>query len=191
VRVPPRGGRGLTPQNQAGSASGLARIYFYRRSVRIQFGFQAARALGFRDRDPLLFTVDQHRRLIFDRVDGLPIGAQQPLDQAWEADLQRIQKGALRMQCWNEALHRCKRSHENLVEVYTQLLQEKGLSLPTGRGFGDAHRQKSEQARERRKAKPSQGEELPAEPQPVAIERKPGRKRRPSHVPAIAPLPPA
>jgi hypothetical protein len=191
VRVPPGGGRDSTPQNQAVSISGLARVHFTRKSVQIQIGFQAARALGLLDRDQLAYTSDQNGRLTFDRVDGLPIGAQQLLDRAWEADRQRVDNRVLFMQCWNEALHRCKDSPWLTTVVYEQLLQEMGLRTPDGRGYSNSHRQKSEQARERHKAKIPQGGVSLTEPQPVATDRKPRRKRKPSRASAITLVPSA
>jgi hypothetical protein len=191
VRVLPQRGGDSKPQKRTGAVSGLARVYYTSKSVKIQFGFQAARDAGFRDRDQLVWAVDQHGRLTFERVDGLPTEAEALLDQAWEADLQRIANGALFMQCWNEALHRCKRSPETFPEVFTLLLQEKGLSLPTGRGYSDAHRQKSEQARALPTAKLPQGGESPAEPRTVATDRKPGRKQKPSRASTIALAPSA
>jgi hypothetical protein len=159
--------------------------------VQIQIGFQAARALGLLNRDQLAYTSNQNGRLTFERVDGLPIGAQQLLDRAWEADRQRINNGALYMQCWNETLHRCKRSPWLIPIVYKQLLQEMGLSLPTDRGYSDAHRQKSEYAQEHRTAKLPQPGESPTKPQPAATDRKPDRKRKPPRASAIVLQPPA
>jgi hypothetical protein len=190
VRVPQQGGRDSTPQNQAVPISGLARVYRNKKAVQIQLSIQAARDLGFLDRDQLAYTSDQSGQVTFWRVEGLPIGAEALLDQAWEADLQRIANGALFMQCWNEALHRCKRSPGTFREVFTLLLQEKGLSLPTGRGYSDVHRQKSEQAQERREAKLPQLSEPPIEPQPTATDRKPERKRKPPRAPTVTLLPP-
>jgi hypothetical protein len=191
VRVPPGGGRDSTPQNQAVPVSGLARVYFTKKAVLIQIGFQAARDLGFLDRDQLVYTSDQHGEGTFKRVDGLPPGAEELLDRAWEADRQRIQKGALSMMTWNEAWHLCKRASWAVFEVYEQLRQERGLSLPTDHGYSDAHRQKSEQAQERRVAKLPQLGKSPITPQPTAPDRKSDRKRKPSRAPAIALLPPA
>jgi hypothetical protein len=189
VRVPPGGGRDSTPREQPSAISGLARVYRNKKSVQIQIGIQAARDLGFLNRDQLVYASDQSGQVTFKRVDGLPIGAQQLLDRAWEADLQRIDNRALYMQCWNEALHRCKRSPGTPTEVYKQLLQEKGLSLPTDRSYSDAHHQKSEQAQERRKAKPPQLSEPPVEPQPAATDRKPRRKRQFPYAPMTALVP--
>jgi hypothetical protein len=191
VRVPQEGGRDSTPREQPSAISGLARVYRNKKSVQIQIGIQAARDLGLLDRDQLVYTGDKNSDLTFKRVDGLPIGAEQLLDRAWEADRRRVDNGVLRLRCWNEALHRCKRSPWLTPVVYEQLLQEMGLSLPTDRGYSDAHRQKSEHAQERRKAKLPQLSEPPVEPQPAATDRKPGRKRKSPRASATALLPPA
>jgi hypothetical protein len=178
VRVLQEGGIDSPPRERTEAVSGLARVYRNKKAVQIQISIQAARDLGLLDRDQLVFTSDQRGHLTFKRVDGLPIGAEQLVDQAWEADSRRIHQAALRMQCWNAAARLCKRSPGAFAAVYEQLLQEMGLRTPSGRGYSDSHRQKSEQARERRGAKLSQLYEPSVELQPVATKRKPRGKRQ-------------
>jgi hypothetical protein len=191
ARVPQGEGGGSLLQDPRLEVLGSGRAYYKKRGFSIEGARRLGQEAGFLGKDQVIYLYHPDIGLIIRRADGLPIGSEVLLDQALEADRQHSQNAMLRMQCWNEALHRCKHSPWLTNAVYEQLLQQMGLRTPSGRGYSDSHRQKSEHAQDRRKAKLPQPGELSTTPQPTATDRKSDRKRKPLRSPAIAPLPPA
>jgi hypothetical protein len=170
---------------------GTGRLYLGKRDGKLQAARSTWRDAGILHADSLILTLHPDGFLIVSRADGKPLGSEILRDQAFEADRQHLQEAFTRRLMWNEAERVEARSPGAGRALLDELARQGQLRVPSGRGFSPWHQAKSEQARERRETKLVQGEELPAEPHPRRGLKQPGRRRKPSRIPAIAPLPPA
>jgi hypothetical protein len=186
VRCLPGRGGGSPLQDPRLQVLGTGRLYLGKRDGKLQAARSTWRDAGILHTDSLILALHPDGFLIAFRADGTPLGSETLRNQAFEADRRHLQEGFTRKLMWNEAERVEAISPGAGRALLDELARQGQYRAPSGRGFSPWHQAKSEQARERRKAKLPQLSESPVEPQPAATDRKPGRKRKSSSIPAIA-----